>query len=164
MPSVSLCELSPCIHARRISEIYVICVKRTPCERSELLYIPEHLMRVEARTSLGRSPRQITMSDDLSIRKHLMKDGQQIRQPFSLGRRTGVARQSVLIQPTPVADAYGTMVVRHGVSPHFQQHAMLRHRTVATDIEVIPDLTKLTGTVVTEQLLITRNKGSRYIL
>lgn len=60
-------------------------------------------------------------------------------QPFGLGRRTGVARQSVLVQSALVADADGTMVVRHGVSPHFQQHAMLRHRTVTTDIEEIVD-------------------------
>lgn len=39
---------------------------------SELLCIPEHLMGVEARTSLGRSPRQITMADDLGTGKHLI--------------------------------------------------------------------------------------------
>jgi hypothetical protein len=43
----------------------------------------------------------------------------------------------ILVQSSLVANADGTMVVRHGVSPYFQQHAMLRHRTVATDIEVI---------------------------
>ena len=48
-------------------------------EITELLYIPEHLMGVEARTSLGRSPRQITMTDNLGTGKHLMKDVQQIR-------------------------------------------------------------------------------------
>ena len=68
-----------------------------------------------------------------------MKDGQQVSQPFSLGRCTGVALQSVLIQPTLVADADGTMVVRHSVSAYFQQHPVLRHRTVASDIEVIAD-------------------------
>ena len=105
-------------------------------------------MRVEARAGLGSRTRQISMTDNLGIGKHLMKDSQQVRQPFGLGRRTGVARQSVLVQPTLVADAYGTMVVRHGVSPHFQQHPVLRHRTVATDIEVIPNFAELTRTKI----------------
>lgn len=63
---------------------------------SELLYIPEHLMRVEAGTGLRRRTRQITMTNNLGTGKHLMKDGQQVSQPLSLGRRTGVARQPVL--------------------------------------------------------------------
>ena len=62
----------------------------------ELLYIPEHLMRIEAGTGFGSRTRQITMTNNPGTGKHLMKDGQQIRQPFSLGRRTGVARQPVL--------------------------------------------------------------------
>ena len=115
---------------------------------SKLFYIPEHLMGVEARTSLGRSPRQIKMTNNLGIRKHLMKDGQQIRQPFGLSSSSRVARQSVLVQPTLIADAYGTMVVRHGVSPYFQQHAVLRHRTVTTDIEVISNLAEITRTKI----------------
>ena len=115
---------------------------------SEFLYIPEHIMRIEAGTGLGSRTRQITMTDNLSIGEHLMKDGQQVCQPFGLGNRTGFARQSVLIQPTLVADADGTVVVRHGVSPHFQQYAVLRHRTVATNVEVIPDLAELTRTKI----------------
>lgn len=115
---------------------------------SELLYIPENLMRVEARISLGRSPRQITMTNNLGIVEHLMKDGQQIRQPFGMSRSSRVARQSVLVQPTLIADAYGTMVVRHGVSPYFQQHAVLRHRTVTADIEVISNLAEITRTKI----------------
>ena len=56
---------------------------------SELLYMPEHLMRIETRTGLGRSTRQIAMTDNLGIGEHLMKDGQQIRQPLRLGRVRG---------------------------------------------------------------------------
>ena len=115
---------------------------------SKLLYIPEHLMSVEAQTSLGRSRRQITMADDLGTGKHLMKDRQQFGQTLCLSRSADVARQSVLVQPTLVADADGTVVVRHGVSPHFQQYAVLRHRTVVTDIEVIPDLAEPTRTKI----------------
>ena len=63
---------------------------------SELPYIPEHLMYVEAGTGLGSRTWQITMTDNPGTGKHLMKDGQQVSQPFSLGRRTGVARQPVL--------------------------------------------------------------------
>ena len=105
-------------------------------------------MSVEAGTGLGSRTRQIAMTDNLGIGEHLMKDGQQVSQPFGLGNRTGFARQSVLIQPTLVADADGTVVVRHGVSPHFQQYAVLRHRTVVTDIEVMPDLAELTCTKI----------------
>jgi len=39
---------------------------------SEFLYISEHLMRIEARTGLGRSRRQITMTDNLGTVKHLI--------------------------------------------------------------------------------------------
>lgn len=86
----------------------------------ELLNIPEHLMRVEAGTGVGSRTRQITMTNNPGTGEHLMKDGQQIRQPFGLSRSSRVARQSVLVQPTLVADAYGTRVVRHGVSSYFQ--------------------------------------------
>lgn len=105
-------------------------------------------MRVEAGTGLRCRTRQNTMTDNLSTGKHLMKDGQQVSQQVSLGRCACVARQSVLIQPTLVADADGTMVVRHGVSAYFLQYAVLRHRTVATDIEVIPNLSELTRTKI----------------
>lgn len=105
-------------------------------------------MGVAAGTGLGRRTWQITMTDNLSIGEHLMKDGQQVCQPFGWGNRTGVARQSVLIQPTLVADADGTVVVRHGMSTYLQQHPMLRHRTVATNVEVIPDLAELTRTKI----------------
>lgn len=96
-------------------------------------------MRVEAGTGLGSRTRQITMTDNLVTGEHLMKDGQQFSQPFSLGRRTGAARQFVLVQSSLVSNADGTMVVRNGMSPYLQQHPVLRHRTVASDIGVIAD-------------------------
>ena len=74
----------------------------------ELLYIPEQLMRIEAGTGLWSRTRQITMTDNLGNGKHLMKDCQQVRQPFGLSRSTGVARQSVIVQPTLITDADGT--------------------------------------------------------
>lgn len=110
-------------------------------------------MSVEAGTGLGSRTRQITMTDNLSIGEHLMKDGQQVCQPFGLSRGTGVALQSVLIQPTLVADADGTMVVRHSVSTDLQQHPMLRLGAVTADIEMIPYLAELACAMVTEQLL-----------
>ena len=115
---------------------------------SELLYIPEHLVSVEAGTGLRCLTQQITMTDNLGNGKHLMKDCQQVSQPFGLSRSMGVARQSVIVQPTLITDADGTMVVRHGVSAYFLQYAVLRHRTVVTDIEVIPDLAELTHTKI----------------
>ena len=93
------------------------------------------------------------MTDNLGTGKHLMKDRQQVSQPLRLSWRTGVARQSVLVQSTLIADTDGTMVVRHGMSTDLQQHPMLRHRTVATDIEMIPNLAELSCAMVTEQLL-----------
>jgi hypothetical protein len=39
------------------------------------------------------------------------------------------------------------------MSTDLQQHPMLRHRTVETDIEMIPYLTKFACAMVTEQLL-----------
>ena len=63
---------------------------------SEFLYIPEQIMSVAAGTGLGRRTRQITMTDNLGIVEHLMKDGQQIRQPFGLSRSTGVAKKAVV--------------------------------------------------------------------
>jgi len=63
---------------------------------SELLYIPEHLMHVEAGAGLGSRTRQITMTGNLGTGKHLMKDGQQIRQSFGLSRSTGVAKKAVV--------------------------------------------------------------------
>lgn len=119
----------------------------------QLLYIPELLVSIEARTSLGSRTRQITMTDNLGTGKHLMKDCQQVRQPFGLSRCACVARQSVLVKSTLIADANRAMVVRNGMSADLQQHAMLCHRTVASDIEVIANLAELTRTMVTEQLL-----------
>ena len=94
-------------------------------------------MSIEARPSLGRSRRQITMADDLGTGKHLMKDRQQFCQTLCLSRSADVARQSVLVQPALVADAYRAMVVRHGMSSDFKQHAVLRLGSVTADIEVI---------------------------
>lgn len=105
-------------------------------------------MRIEAGTGLGRSTRQVTMPDNPGTGKHLMKDGQQVRQPFGLSRGTDVARQSVLVQPTLVADAYRAMVVRHGMSSDLKQHAVLRHRTLTTDMEVISNLAEITRTKI----------------
>lgn len=102
----------------------------------KLLYIPEHLIGVEARTSLGRSRRQIPMTDNLGIRKHLMEDGQQVSQSLRLSRRAGVAGQSVLVQPALIADTNGAMVVWQGMSPDLKQHAVLRHRAVTADIGI----------------------------
>ena len=53
-------------------------------------------MRVEAGTELGSRTRQITMTDNPSNGKHLMKVGQQVSQPFGLSRSTGVAKKAVV--------------------------------------------------------------------
>ena len=139
-------------HSRKIRVINEIRVKRRSAKRSrqmsEPLYIPEHLMRFEAGTGLGSRTRKITMTNNLSIGEHLMKDGQKVCQPFGLSRSSRVARQSVLVQSALIADTDGTVVVQHGMSTDLQQHPVLRHRTVTTDIEVIFNLAEITRTKI----------------
>ena len=88
------------------------------------------------------------MTNNLSIGEHLMKDGQKVCQPFGLSRSSRVARQSVLVQSALIADTDGTVVVQHGMSTDLQQHPVLRHRTVTTDIEVIFNLAEITRTKI----------------
>lgn len=64
----------------------------------ELLYIPEHLMRVEVGTGLGSRTWQITMTNNLSSGKHLMKDGQQVRSAVRSGQTYG-CRTAVRSRP-----------------------------------------------------------------
>lgn len=92
-------------------------------------------MRIEARTSLGSSTRKITMTNDLRFWEEFMENRQQVGESFRLLGGASVTRQSILVKSTLIADADRAMVVRNGMSTNFQQHAMLVHGTVTTDIE-----------------------------
>ena len=87
----------------------------------------EHIMRIEARTFLRRSTRQIPMPHNLRFWKKLMKASQYINDSFSLFRCASIAWFTMFIQSTFIADADRTAVVRSRMRPHFEQEAMLRH-------------------------------------
>lgn len=110
-------------------------------------------MCIEARTRLRRRSRQVAMTYDLGFWEDPMQVTQQVAQAFRLFDSARVRWQPVLVQSTLIANADRAMVVRHGVCPNLQQHPMLCHRTVTTDIEVITNLSELTRAMVTEQLL-----------
>ena len=112
-------------------------------------------MGIEARTSLRRSARQVTVSHNLRLRKKSMQASQHIIDTSRLLRRKRVARFALLVQSTLVADADGASIIRSRVSTHLQQEAMLRQRAILTDIEMIPDVIEATLLVVTAQLFYT---------
>ena len=112
-------------------------------------------MGIEARTSLWRSARQVTMPHNLRLRKEAMQASQHVIDASRLFRRKRVARIALLVESTLIADADGASIIRSRVSTHLQQEAMLRQRAILTDIEVIPDVIETTFLVVTAQLFYT---------
>ena len=112
----------------------------------------EHIMRIEARTFLRRSTRQIPMPHNLRFWKKLMKASQYINDSFSLFRCASIAWFTMLIQSTFIADADRTAVVRSRMSTHFEQEAMLRHCPILTDIKVVANVIEATALVVTAKL------------
>ena len=112
-------------------------------------------MGIQARTSLGRSARQVVMPHDLCFRKQLMQLIQQFDNTLCLCLGAGIAWFAMLIQSTLVADANRTAVVRATMRPHFQQFAMLRDGAILTNVKMVADGAKATLLVVTHQLLYT---------
>lgn len=120
----------------------------------QLLYKPELLVSIEARTSLENSTWKVTMTNNLRLKEELVENRQQVGEPLRLLGGASVTRQSALIKfTTLIADADRAMVVRNGMSTNLQQHAVLSHSTVTTDIEVVADSAELSSLMVTEQLL-----------
>ena len=99
---------------------------------------------IQTRTLFGSSPRQIPVPYNLRFRKESLQIPEKIHESRFLFSRHGIAWPAMLIQTTFIADADRAFIIRSGMSPHLQQHPMLRHRPILPDIEVIADIIKPT--------------------
>ena len=84
------------------------------------------------------------MPHDLRFRKESLQILEQINESRFLFSRHGVARLALLIKPSLIADADRASIIRSSMGSHFQQLAMLRHRTIFSDVEVVADVIKAT--------------------
>ncbi len=107
---------------------------------------------IKARTLFGSSPRQIPMPHDLRFRKENLQISEKIHESRFLFSRHGVAWLAMLIQSPFITNTDRAFIIRPGMSPHLQQHPMLRHRPILPDIEVIADIIKPTRLMVASQL------------
>ena len=108
--------------------------------------------RIQARTLFGSSPRQVPMPHDLRFWKENLQIPEKINESRFLFGGHGIARLALLIKPSFIADADRASIIRTGMSPYLQQLAVLRHRTIFSDVEVIADIIKPTCLMVTSQL------------
>ena len=108
--------------------------------------------RIQARTLFGSSPRQVPMPHDLRFRKENLQIPEKVNESRFLFDGHGIARLALLIKPSFIADADRASIIRTGMSPYLQQLAVLRHRTIFSDVEVIADIIKPTCLMVTSQL------------
>ena len=92
------------------------------------------------------------MPDDFSFREQPFQNNQQFLNSLKLQRIQGVARLALLIQTTLIADADRASIIRSGMSTNFQQLAVLRHRAILSDVEVIADIIKTTCLMVPSHL------------
>ena len=107
---------------------------------------------IQARTLFGSCPRQIPMPHDLRFRKENLQIPEKIHESLFLLNRHGVARVAFFIQASLIADADRASIIRSGMSTNLQQHPMLRHRSILSDVEVVADVIKPTSLMVTSQL------------
>ena len=105
----------------------------------------------QARTLFGSSPRQVPMPHNLRFRKENLQIPEKIHESLFLLNRHGVARVAFLIQTSLIADTDRASIIRSGMSTNLQQHPMLRHRSILSDIEVIADVIKPTRLMVASQ-------------
>ena len=110
---------------------------------------------IQARTLLWSSPGQIPMAHNLRFRKENLQIPEKINESRFLLSGHGVARLALLIEPSLIADADRASIIRSGMSPNLQQHPVLRHRTILTDVEVVADVIKPTRLMVASQLFYT---------
>ena len=96
--------------------------------------------RIQARTLFGSSPPQVPMPHDLRFRKENLQIPEKINESRFLFGGHGIARLAFLIQTSLIADADRASIIRSGMSPYLQQLAVLRHRTIFSDVEVIADI------------------------
>ena len=85
--------------------------------------------------------------------KQLVKSLEEFVQSIILGIRQGVGRFAIHVKSTLVTDANGATIVGSCVRTHFQQSAMLRHRTIPADVEMVANGAKTTCLVVFHHLL-----------
>ena len=102
---------------------------------------------IQARTLFGSSSRQIPMPHDLRFRKENLQIPEKVNESRFLLSGHGVARLALLIKPSLIADADRASIIRSGMSPYLQQLAVLRHRTIFSDVEVIADALETTSFV-----------------
>ena len=107
---------------------------------------------IQTRTLFGSCPRQIPMPHNLRFRKENLQIPKKINESRFLLSGYGIARLALLIQSTLIADADRASIIRSGMSTHLQQHSMLRHLPILTDVEVVADVIKPTSFMVTSQL------------
>ena len=107
---------------------------------------------IQTRTLFGSSPWQIPMPHNLRFRKENLQIPEKVNESRFLLSCHGVARLSLLIEPSLIADADRASIIRSGMSPHLQQLTVLRHRSILTDVEVVADVIKPTRLMVTAQL------------
>ena len=107
---------------------------------------------IQTRTLFGSSPRQIPMPHNLRFRKENLQISEKIHESRFLFSRHGIARPALLIQSPFITNTDRAFIIRSGMSPHLQQHPVLRHRTILSDIEVIADIIKPTRLMVASQL------------
>ena len=111
--------------------------------------------RIQTRTLFGSSPRQIPMPHNLRFRKENLQIPEKVNESRFLLSCHGVARFALLIEPSLIADADRASIIRSGMSTNLQQHPVLRHRSILTDVEVVADVIKPTSLMVTAQLFYT---------
>ena len=92
------------------------------------------------------------MAHNLRFRKENLQIPEKVNESRFLLSGHGVARLTLLIEPSLIADADRASIIRSGMSPHLQQLTVLRHRTILTDVEMIADVIKSTSLMVTAQL------------
>ena len=107
---------------------------------------------IQTRTLFGSSPRQVPMPYNLRFRKENLQISEKIHESRFLLSGHGVVWLAMLIQSPFITNTDRAFIIRSGMSPHLQQHPMLRHRPILSDIEVIADIIKATGLMVTSQL------------
>ena len=107
---------------------------------------------IQTRTLLWSSPRQVPMAHNLRFRKENLQIPEKINESRFLLSGHGVARLALLIEPSLIADADRASIIRSGMSTNLQQHPVLRHRSILTDVEVVADVIKPTSLMVTAQL------------
>lgn len=95
------------------------------------------------------------MPHNLRFRKENLQIPEKVNESRFLLSCHGVARLALLIEPSLIADADRASIIRSGMSTNLQQHPVLRHRSILTDVEVVADVIKPTSLMVASQLFYT---------